>query len=53
MFEWKSNNRAIVIIQPSERTSGVDVSMDGRRNGSRPSAQTTVNNVNNLNNMLR
>ena len=53
MFEWKSNNRAIVIIQPTERTSGVDVSMDGRRNGNRPSTQSTVNNLNNLNNLLR
>ncbi len=52
MFEWKENNPAIVIIQPSERTSGVDVSMDGRRSGSRPSSQSTVNNMNNLNHIL-
>lgn len=31
MFEW--NKPAMVIIQPSERKSGVDISMDGRRTG--------------------
>ncbi len=39
MFEWNSNSTAIVIIQPNERTSGLDISMDGRHTGSRPSSQ--------------
>lgn len=39
MFEWNSNSVATVIIQPCERTSGVDVSMDGRSTGNRPSTQ--------------
>ncbi len=42
MFEWNGNNPAIVLIQPMERTSGVDVSMDGRRSGSSPSVQSHV-----------
>ena len=40
MFEWR--NPATVIIQPTERTSGLDVSMDGRRTGSRPTEQSRV-----------
>lgn len=39
MFEWTGGAPATVIIQPKERTSGVDVSMDGNRMGSRPSVQ--------------
>lgn len=39
MFEWGSHSPATVIIQPMERTSGLDVSMDGNRSGGRPSAQ--------------
>ncbi|WP_294489784.1 AIM24 family protein [uncultured Ruminococcus sp.] len=39
MFEWPAQAPATVIIQPEERTSGVDVSMDGRASGSRPSTQ--------------
>lgn len=42
MFEWGNNKRATVIIQPTERTSGVDISMDGRRSGGRPSRQRRV-----------
>jgi len=42
MFEWGGNRRATVIIQPEERTSGVDVSMDGRRTGNAPSQQQRV-----------
>ena len=42
MFEWSSNKRAMVIIQPEERTSGLDVSMDGRRSGSRPTQQQSI-----------
>ncbi len=42
MFEWKENNPAIVLIQPMERTSGLDVSMDGRRSGNRPTVQSSV-----------
>ncbi len=37
MFEWAQHNPATIIIQPTERMSGVDVSMDGRITGSRPS----------------
>lgn len=39
MFEWASNCPATVIIQPTERTSGLDISIDGNRSGSRPSTQ--------------
>lgn len=39
MFEWGANSPATVIIQPMERTSGIDISMDGRRSGGRPSQQ--------------
>lgn len=42
MFEWKGDKRATVIIQPQERTSGVDLSMDGRRTGDRPDQQQSV-----------
>lgn len=40
MFEWDSNRLATVIIQPCERTSGLDIGMDGRSTGSRPSSQS-------------
>lgn len=49
MFEW--TNAANVIIQPNERTSGIDISMDGRRTGQRaqrqnnPSITDTVQNA--------
>ncbi|MBR6386311.1 MAG: AIM24 family protein [Ruminococcus sp.] len=39
MFEWNGNQPVSVIIQPMERISGLDVSMDGRSTGSRPSSQ--------------
>lgn len=39
MFEWPSHCPVTVIIQPQERGSGVDISMDGRSTGSRPSYQ--------------
>lgn len=42
MFEWGGNRRATVIVQPEERTSGVDVSMDGKRTGAKPSQQQRV-----------
>ncbi|MDE5582773.1 MAG: AIM24 family protein [Ruminococcus sp.] len=42
MFEWSSNSPATVIIQPNERSSGVDISMDGRRSGSKPSTQRRI-----------
>ncbi len=32
----------VVIIQPNERKSGLDISMDGRRTGSRPSSQNNM-----------
>lgn len=37
MFQW--NQPAHVVIQPQERKSGLDLSMDGRRTGSRPNRQ--------------
>lgn len=37
-FEWKQPG-SIVIIQPQERKSGLDVSVDGRRTGSQPVMQ--------------
>lgn len=39
MFEWGGNKRSTVIVQPLERTSGLDISMDGKRTGSRPTTQ--------------
>lgn len=39
MFEWGSGRNATVIIQPNERTSGVDISMDGRRTGQQAQRQ--------------
>lgn len=42
MFEWCQGRTATVIIQPKERTSGLDVSMDGRRTGARPNQQQRV-----------
>lgn len=35
MFEFK--NQAVVIIQPNERTSGIDIGMDGK--GGKPTRQ--------------
>lgn len=37
MFEW--NSPSIIIIQPHERQSGLDISMDGRRTGRQASRQ--------------
>lgn len=37
MFQW--NQPAHVVIQPQERKSGLDISMDGRRTGSQPNRQ--------------
>lgn len=48
MFEWNQNKRATVIIQPNERTSGLDISMDGRRTGSRPTTQQRAGILGNL-----
>ena len=42
MFEWGPQSPATVIIQPMERVSGVDLSMDGSRSGSRPSRQRSL-----------
>lgn len=42
MFEWGAGRGATVIIQPNERTSGLDVSMDGRHTGASPSSQSGV-----------
>lgn len=39
MFEWGGNKRATVIIQPNERTSGVNIGMDGGSSGQRAQAQ--------------
>lgn len=42
MFEWGQGRAATVIIQPEERTSGVDISMDGKRTGSKPTQQSRM-----------
>ena len=39
MFEWTGNKTATVIIQPVERTSGVNIGMDGGSSGQRAQAQ--------------
>lgn len=39
MFEWANGKPVTVIIQPNERTSGLDISMDGRRNGQQANRQ--------------
>lgn len=39
MFEWGNGRAATVIVQPHERTSGLDISMDGRRTGQQASRQ--------------
>lgn len=40
LFEW--TRPATVIIQPSERKSGIDISMDGKRTGARPTTQASM-----------
>lgn len=42
MFEWGQGKTATIIIQPQERTSGVDISMDGKRTGSKPTQQSRI-----------
>lgn len=42
MFEWAQGKAATVIIQPKERTSGLDISMDGKRTGNKPTQQSRV-----------
>lgn len=42
MFQWEDSKRATVIIQPQERTSGVDISMDGKRTGAKPTQQAKM-----------
>ena len=42
MFEWAGGRRATVVVQPKERTSGLDVSMDGKRTGAKPNQQQRV-----------
>lgn len=42
MFEWSQGRAATVIVQPQERTSGLDISMDGKRTGSKPTQQSHV-----------
>lgn len=39
MFEWTGNRAATVIIQPTERQSGVNIGMDGGSSGQRPQTQ--------------
>lgn len=39
MFEWSGSKTATVIIQPLERTSGVNIGMDGGSSGQRAQAQ--------------
>lgn len=62
MFEWGAGRGATIVIQPNERTSGVDISMDGRRTGASPSSQSGIsmgqtmndmgNTMSNIGNML-
>ena len=40
MFEW--NRPAKVIIQPSERKSGLDIYMDSKRTGAKPTTQSGI-----------
>lgn len=42
MFEWAGGRRTTVVVQPKERTSGLDVSMDGKRTGAKPNQQQRV-----------
>lgn len=51
MFEWGQGRAATVIIQPKERTSGLDVSMDGKRTGSKPTKQQGVSMGQSMNDM--
>lgn len=51
MFEWAQGRAATVIIQPKERTSGLDVSMDGKRTGSKPTKQQGVSMGQSMNDM--
>lgn len=51
MFEWAQGRAATVIIQPKERTSGLDVSMDGKRTGSKPAKQQGVSMGQSMNDM--
>lgn len=39
MFEWDGQRRASVLVQPKERTSGINLGMDGGSTGSRASRQ--------------
>lgn len=41
MFEWTGG--ADVVIQPNERTSGLDISIDGRNTGTQPNLQENPN----------
>lgn len=55
MFEWAQGRAATVIIQPKERASGLDVSMDGKRTGGKPTKQQSVSmgqSMNDMGNML-
>lgn len=51
MFEWGSGRVATVIIQPKERTSGIDISMDSKRTGSKPTQQQSVSMRQSMNDM--
>lgn len=51
MFEWAQGRAATVIIQPKERTSGLDVSMDGKRTGGKPTKQQSVSMGQSMNDM--
>ena len=51
MFEWGQGRAATVIIQPKERTSGLDVSMDGKRTGGKPTKQQGVSMGQSMNDM--
>lgn len=51
MFEWAQGRAATVIIQPKERTSGLDVSVDGKRTGGKPTKQQGVSMGQSMNDM--
>lgn len=42
MLEWGEGRLATVVVQPKERKSGIDISMDGKRTGNKPTQQQRV-----------
>lgn len=52
-YEWNGNKPVTVLIQPNERSAGVNISMDGGSNGSAPTNQSFSVGVGALGNLLR